>query len=113
MEESQKTKISIHPEAVKNLVNQSWEFMVKVYWKRQTFSVEEEGFLKNCIAEYFQSIPPEEFSEKSNVYLRNFRWQILRAKQNAYAKGGLKLFAPFIYTVWKKSFSKGITLQNA
>ena len=81
MEKQQKTKISIHPEAVNNLVDQAWEFINKVYWKRQTVREEEVDFIKDCIAEYFRSIPPEEFSEKSKHYLRNFRWQILLRAQ--------------------------------
>jgi hypothetical protein len=109
----EKAKIRVHPEALKSLVNQSWEFMMISYWERQSLSEEEEDFIKSCISEYYYTIPPEEFSEKSDLYLRNFRWQILRVKEKALAKSDFKIFAPFIWVVWKKKFLSEITLQNA
>lgn len=113
MEKQQETKMRIHPEAVKNLSDQSWEFMRKIYWKEQVLSEEESDFIKSCISEYYCSIPPETFSEKSSVYLRNFRWQILRAKENAFVKSDLKMFAPFVYRLWRKHFSIGVNSQHA
>jgi len=107
MEKQQETKMRIHPEAVKNLTDQSWEFMCKMYWKDQVLSEEERDFITCCISEYYRSIPSEVFSERSNVYLRNFRWQILRAKENAIVKSDLKMFAPFVYRVWRKYFFIG------
>lgn len=113
MEKQQETKIRIHPEAVKNLADQSWEFMSEIYWKQQVLNEEEKAFVKSCINEYYCSIPAEIFSEKSNLYLRNFRWQILRAKENAITKSDLKMFAPFVYMVWKKYIFKEIPSQHA
>jgi len=113
MEKQQETKFRIHPEAVKNLSDQSWDFMCKAYWKQQVLSEEEKAFVKSCISEYYCSIPPETFSEKSSVYLRIFRWQILRAKENSTAKSDLKMFAPLVYLVWKKYRSKEISSQRA
>ena len=113
MEKQQETKIRIHPEAVKNLSDQSWEFMCKMYLKKQILSEEEKVFVKSCISEYYCSIPPETFSEKSSVYLRIFRWQILRAKENSTARSDLKMFAPFAYMVWKKHISKESSSQHA
>lgn len=113
MEKQQETKMRIHPEAVKHLSDQSWEFMCKIYWKEQVLSEEESDFIKSCISEYYRSIPSEVFSERSIVYLRNFRWQILRAKENAFVKSDLKMFAPFVYRVWREYFSIGVNSQHA
>jgi hypothetical protein len=73
MEKQQEARFRIHPEAVKVLSDESWDFMCKTYWKRQVLSEEEKTFVKSCIIEYYCSIPPETFSEKSSVYHRIIR----------------------------------------
>lgn len=113
MEKQQEARFRIHPEAVKVLSDESWDFMCKTYWKQQVLSEEEKTFVKSCIIEYYCSIPPETFSEKSSVYHRIFRWQILRAKENQTVKSDLKMFAPLVYLFWKKYHSKENSSQRA
>ncbi len=114
MKEQQKVIMKVHPEALKVLVDQSLEFIEKMYWPKQHVLRNDEGeFIKSCISEYYHSIPAEDFTEKSKVYQRHLYWQVFRMKVNAGANYNLKMFVPFAYAVWKQSISKQASFQNA
>lgn len=114
MKEQQKVIMRVHPEALKVLVNHSLVFIEKMYWQKQHVLRKDEGeFIKSCISEYYNSIPAEDFTEKSKVYQRNLFWQVFRMKENVGANCNLKMFVPLAYAVWKQSISKEASFQNA
>lgn len=72
--------IKIHPEAIKSLVNSSWEYANNNLFRKYLLCDEEKEFIKDCIKQYYWAIPADKFCEISGQYFDAFCAKVLHAK---------------------------------
>jgi hypothetical protein len=95
--------IKIHPEAIKTLVNSSWEFANNNLFSKYLLDDDEKDFIKNCIRQYYWSIPADKFCEISGQYFSSFCWKILHVKSNFDNSKGWKTLVSPALTSWNNS----------
>ena len=57
--------------------------------------------MKNCLREYYWSIPVDVFREKCNEYFSNFCWEVQTTKTEFDNSPNKKMFDPCIWMTWK------------
>lgn len=72
--------IKIHPEAIKSLVNLSWEYANNNLFGKCLLRDDEKEYIKDCIKQYYWAIPADKFCEISGQYFDAFCTKVLLAK---------------------------------
>lgn len=111
-----KTIILTHPASIRSLTDATWDFAANALWKRFPFYEREIEIYKNHIRKYYESIPPESFTESANMYFIAYCLKILLIKIidqiNSHHKPNLYAMEPIFLTNLNKDEFKELLKET-